>query len=158
MVFLGIDPGTITAGYGIVKKSEKNAFLLDHGALCMRSGDPLEKRITQFYDFFKEKIELHGVTDLILETPFLGKNPQNFLKLGYLRGILYLLAEKNKVRIHEYTPQQVKLAITGWGGADKEQVARSVLRFFPGIPTPKKKDITDALAVALCGLWKNNPH
>ncbi len=156
MVFLGIDPGTITAGYGIVKKSEKNAVLLDHGALCMRSGDPLEKRIAQFYDFFKEKILAYTITDIILETPFLGKNAQNFLKLGYLRGIIYLLAEKHGLRLHEYTPQQIKLAVTGWGGADKDQVARSVLRFFPGIPEPKKQDVTDALAVTLCGLWKSS--
>lgn len=88
-----------------------------------------------------------------LETPFLGKNAQNFLKLGYLRGILYLLANQHKLEIHEFAPRQVKSALTGFGGASKEQVARVILRLFPKIEAPKRDDVTDALAITLCGIW-----
>lgn len=71
-----------------------------------------------------------------------------------MRGILYLIAAHNNLIIHEFSPREVKQAVTGFGGASKEQVARVMLQFFPGIKTPEKLDVTDALAVTLCGLWK----
>jgi crossover junction endodeoxyribonuclease RuvC len=89
-----------------------------------------------------------------LETPFFGKNAQNFLKLGYLRGALYLLADKNRLKLHEFYPREVKQAVTGYGGASKDQVARVILQLFPRMKSPKKEDVTDALAVTLCGLWR----
>jgi crossover junction endodeoxyribonuclease RuvC len=85
----------------------------------------------------------------------LGKNTQVFLKLGYVRGILYLLAAKNKCVLHEFSPREVKQSITGFGGASKEQVARVLMQLFPRIAKPDKEDVTDALAVTLCGLWRN---
>jgi crossover junction endodeoxyribonuclease RuvC len=159
VVILGIDPGTRFAGYGIVCKDKQQAYLLDHGCLKLRPTESLQLRIHQFYTFFSEKIQMNGVTDLALETPFLGKNAQNFLKLGYLRGILYLLASQNNLVIHEFSPCQVKQSVTGFGGASKDQVARVILRLFPALEKPEREDVTDALAVTLCGLWKNkNSH
>ena len=99
MVILGIDPGFSVTGYSILKKGSgstpslrnKNQItLLDHGFLKMSAAQSLDVKIGIFYDLFTEKIKLHGVTVISLETPFLGKNAQTFLKLGYLRGILYL--------------------------------------------------------------------
>jgi len=154
MVILGIDPGFQFAGFGILKRDASNkVYLLDHGYLKMRSTQTLVERIGIFHAFFEEKIKLHGVTDIALETPFLGKNAQNFLKLGYLRGLLYLLADTHGLTLHEFAPREVKLAVTGWGGADKEQVARVILQLFPKMVAPEKADVTDALAVTLCGLW-----
>jgi crossover junction endodeoxyribonuclease RuvC len=155
MIMLGIDPGFQFAGFGVIKKEGHKAYLLDHGFLPMSSKQPLPHRVSIFHNFFLEKIIQWKVTDLSLETPFLGKNAQNFLKLGYLRGILYLLAHDNDLIIHEFSPREVKQSITGYGGAQKEQVARVVLQLFPAIPAPKKDDVTDALAVTLCGLWGN---
>jgi crossover junction endodeoxyribonuclease RuvC len=155
MVILGIDPGFQFAGFGILKRDASNkVYLLDHGYLKMRSTQTLAERVGIFHAFFEEKIKLHGVTDIALETPFLGKNAQNFLKLGYLRGLLYLLADTHGLTLHEFAPREVKLAVTGWGGADKEQVARVILQLFPKMVAPDKADVTDALAVTLCGLWK----
>jgi crossover junction endodeoxyribonuclease RuvC len=153
MIILGIDPGLRVAGFGIVKKERSAAFLLDYGALMLSPAQSLSERIKQFHDFFSKKIEDWHITDLSLETPFLGKNAQNFLKLGYLRGILYLLAARYNLRMHEFSPREVKLSVTGFGGADKMQVARVITRLFPLILS-HKLDITDALAVTLCGLWK----
>jgi crossover junction endodeoxyribonuclease RuvC len=159
MVILGIDPGTRFAGFGILSKDKQRAFLIDHGCLKLRPTDPLQLRLHQFYDFFSEKIKTYGVTDIALETPFLGKNAQNFLKLGYLRGIMYLLASQHNLVLHEFSPSQVKLSVTGFGGASKEQVARVMMRMFPKMEQPEREDVTDALAVTLCGLWKNkNPY
>lgn len=155
MTILGIDPGFQFAGFGIIKKEGGKATVLDYGYLKMQPTKTLVERVGLFHDFFSEKIVTHGVTDLALETPFLGKNAQNFLKLGYLRGNLYLLAHKNKLVLHEFAPTQVKQSITGSGGASKEQVARVIYQLFPTMKLAEKADVTDALAVTLCGLWQN---
>lgn len=155
MVILGIDPGFRFAGFGILKKEGRQALLLDYGYLGMSPSDGLVERVGQFHDFFEEKIKEWNVTTIALETPFLGKNAQNFLKLGYLRGILYLLSHKYGAQIKEFAPCEVKQSVTGYGSATKDQVARVVLQLFPGMEIPKKEDVTDALAVTLCGLWSH---
>lgn len=155
MIILGIDPGCIISGFGILKKEAHTTYLIEHGYLRMTASRPLSQRVSQFHDFFKDKIIAHQVTDISLETPFLGKNAQNFLKLGYLRGILYLLAEQHSLVLNEFSPREVKQAVTGFGGATKDQVARVILQLFPKIKKPDKLDVTDALAVTLCGLWRN---
>jgi crossover junction endodeoxyribonuclease RuvC len=158
MVILGIDPGFAYAGFSILKKEKQHVFLVESGVLKMSPTKALHERIGIFHRFFTEKIEQHLVTDLALETPFLGKNAQNFLKLGYLRGILYLLAEHHKLALHEFSPREVKQSVTGYGGAGKDQVARVVTQLFPKLQQPKREDETDALAISLCGLWRiQNP-
>jgi len=153
MVILGVDPGFQVTGYGILKKDGNKAYLLDHGYLKLPQAKSLVVRIGLFHEFFTEKIITLKVTDIALETPFLGKNAQNFLKLGYLRGALYLLAHQHNANILEFAPREIKQSITGFGGASKEQVARVVQQLFPGLKDPKKLDVTDALAVTLCGFW-----
>ncbi len=129
--------------------------MLDHGFLKLPATQPLEVRIGIFYDFLTEKIKQYGVTAISLETPFLGKNAQTFLKLGYLRGILYLLAQQHQLGLLEFAPRLVKQTITGYGAADKEQVAKVLSMLFPAIPKPLKADVTDAIAISLCGLWQS---
>lgn len=153
MVFLGVDPGFQYAGFGIAKKDGARVTLLDCGYLKMSPSKELSERVNIFYDYFAALVTKYQVEILILETPFLGKNAQNFLKLGYLRGILYLIANQYKLKILEFTPTQVKLAVTGYGGAGKDQVARVVQQLFPKLPQIKQVDVTDALAVTLCGIW-----
>jgi len=164
MIILGIDPGFSVTGYSILQKSSHAApglrgkqqiTLLDHGFLKMSATQPLDLKIGIFYDLFNEKIKLHGITVISLETPFLGKNAQTFLKLGYLRGILYLLAHQNNLSICEFAPRQVKQNVTGYGAASKEQVANVLSMLFPQIPKPLKEDVTDAIAISLCGLWQS---
>ncbi len=154
MIILGIDPGFSVTGFGVLTKQNNMVFLSDYGDLRMPSSKSLATRVRIFHDFFTEKVDRWNVTDLVLETPFLGKNAQNFLKLGYLRGILYLLSDQHKLELHEFSPREVKQSVTGFGGASKEQVARVVLQLFPRMKAPDKLDVTDALAVTLCGLWR----
>ena len=156
MVILGIDPGFSVTGFGIAKKEAGKVYLLDYGFLKMNTSKSLAERVSLFHDFFLEKIQRHSVTNLALETPFLGKNTQTFLKLGYLRGCLYLLSHKNNLVLHEFSPSEVKLSVTGFGRAEKEQVASMILKLFPRLQLPEKHDVTDALAVTLCGLWQHN--
>lgn len=153
MIILGIDPGLHISGYGVIKKENNKIILIEHGFLKMNPSKPLSERVGEFYNYFDHKIKILGVSDVSLETPFLGKNAQNFLKLGYLRGILYLLANQSNLKIHEFAPREVKVSITGFGGASKDQVARVVLQLFPALKMPGKKDVTDAIAVTLCGAW-----
>lgn len=154
MIILGIDPGLQFSGFGVIKKDGGKIILMDYGYLKMNSSKSLSGRVREFHDYFDLKIKKWNVTDVSLETPFLGKNAQNFLKLGYLRGILYLLAEVNNLKIHEFTPRQVKVSVTGFGGAQKDQVARVIKQLFPLMPIQEKNDVTDAIAVTLCGVWQ----
>ena len=155
MIILGIDPGLRISGFGILKKDQQHEYLLKCGFLRLQPTKSLPERVTLFHDFFSGCISEYDITDIALETPFMGKNAQNFMKLGYLRGILYMLSHKNGITLHEFSPRSVKLSVTGFGGASKEQVARAVLQFFPRLEKPKKDDVTDALAVTLCGLWQS---
>lgn len=154
MVILGIDPGFQYAGYAVIKKEGRITTSNDYGYLKLKPTLHLAKRTELFYQFFKDKIIAHQVTHLALETPFLGKNAQNFLKLGYLRGLLYLLSSQHNLELCEFSPREVKQAVTGFGGASKDQVARVIGQLFPRLEPQKKHDVTDALAVTLCGLWK----
>lgn len=154
---LGIDPGFTVTGYGVLKQQDGKTYLADCGYLKLSSKKHLSQRVCIFYDFFKEKVVEHCVNHVALETPFLGKNIQSFLKLGYLRGNLYLLAAQHELELHEFSPREVKQAVTGYGGASKDQVARMVYRLFPNIMKLgkfEKQDVTDAIAVSLSGLWR----
>ena len=154
---MGIDPGFSVTGFAVLKKDQSKAFLLDYGYIKLPTKKHLSERVGIFYDFFTKKIQAFSPTHVALETPFLGKNVQSFLKLGYLRGVLYLLANQHNIGLCEYSPREVKAAVTGYGGAKKEQVAAMVLRLFPKISQVQataKNDVTDALAVSLCGFWE----
>lgn len=155
MIILAIDPGFSFTGYCIIEKNEKYIALRNSGYLKLNPKKHLSERLATFHSFFNESITEYNVTDLALETPFLGKNAQNFLKLGYLRGALYLLAAHHSLTLHEFSPREVKQAVTGYGGASKDQVARIITQLFPQLKMPKKTDVTDAIAVGLCCLWQS---
>ncbi|MFA6527511.1 MAG: crossover junction endodeoxyribonuclease RuvC, partial [Candidatus Babeliales bacterium] len=158
-VILGVDPGFHVTGFALLKKEGGKVYLLDCGYLKMSAERSLVERTGQFHIFMLDKITQAGVTEIALETSFLGKNPQTFLKLGYLRGILYLLAHQHSLSIYEFAPREVKAAVTGSGGASKDQVASMVIRLFPKITqihSLARNDVTDALAVGICGIWRQS--
>lgn len=151
---LGVDPGFSATGFAVMNHERQRTSLADCGLLRLNREQPLAARTRIFYEFFQEKIYSQQIEHLALETPFLGKNSQSFLKLGYLRGILYLLSAQHNLTLYEYSPMQVKLAVTGFGGASKEQVGRVVYQLFPRLAQQQKADVTDAIAVALCCVWQ----
>ena len=157
VILLGIDPGLRITGFGVARVDRGRVTLLDCGCLRLPQSKSLPVRVALFHEFVVRKIGEHAVTDLALETPFLGKNAQNFLKLGYLRGVIYLLSGSRSLQIHEFAPCQVKRAVTGFGGASKEQVARVVAQLFPKLKDPATHDVTDAIAVTLCASWRHRP-
>jgi len=153
MIILAVDPGTRRAGYSVVRSENGRIAVLEVETLVLSAQAPLAHRIHVFKKFFDAKMSEYLVEALALETPFLGKNAQNFLKLGYLRGILLMLSDIHAVPLYEYAPREIKLSVTGYGGADKEQVARVLSTMFPGLIAPRFLDATDALALALCCVW-----
>lgn len=156
MVVLGIDPGVNVAGFGVLKKGKNHPHLIDYGYLKQSSNRSLIERVGFFGEFIDVKISEHNITHIALETPFLGKNSQSFLKLGYLRGLLYERAYRNNIMLSEYAPAEVKNTVTGYGRASKEQVARMIMQLFPGMRRPELHDVTDAVAVTLCGYWQTS--
>jgi crossover junction endodeoxyribonuclease RuvC len=154
VIILAVDPSVVNAGFAVIESRNGRVVLLEAGLVKMTAKQALPERIAWLHDSFDARVSQWKVTDLALETPFLGKNAQNFLKLGYVRGILYLIAHRWRVSLHEYSPREVKHALTGFGGADKEQLARVIMQLFPGFTFPERFDITDAIALALCCLWK----
>lgn len=152
-VVLGIDPGFSVTGYCVVVQHNNRIQLLDYGHLTMSSSKDLVERVGIFHTLFSEKIKTYSITMISLETPFLGKNPQTFLKLGYLRGVMYLLAHEHGLQVAEFAPREVKAAVTGFGGASKEQVAKVLKMLFPTMQEITKEDVTDSIAIGLCGIW-----
>lgn len=156
MVVLGVDPGFSVTGYSIIAKKQSRVAVLDCGFLKMSSQKSLQERVGIFYETLKEKVITHDVSMIALETSFLGKNAQTFLKLGFLRGILYLIADQHRLTITEFAPREIKLAVTGSGAASKDQVAHMMIKLFPKLseyPQTERPDVTDALAIGLCGVW-----
>lgn len=160
-VVLGVDPGFSVTGFSIIASKNGRVAVLECGFLKLSPQKTLSERVGIFHATMLEKITKHGVTMVALETSFLGKNAQTFLKLGFLRGVLYLIADQHKLAITEFAPREVKLAVTGTGGASKDQVAAMMLKLFPKLSdygTIERADVTDALAVGLCGIWNQKSH
>ncbi len=154
-VILGIDPGFTSAGYALVKIENLSARLIDIGTVSQKKDHSITTKIGTFFEFFEKLCNNNAVSMICIETPFLGKNIQTFLKLGYLRGVLNLLSHQKQIALHEYSPREIKSAITGYGHADKEQVKKALHMMIPnliGLTEKLKFDATDALAIALCGV------
>lgn len=155
MIILGVDPGTLFVGYCVI---DKGPTILESGVIKLKSNMLLSTRLGTIYQCFSSIIERYEVGIIALETPFLGKNPQVYLKLGYVRGLLYLLSHNYSCTLREYAPSEVKKSVVGVGSATKEELAIALCKIFPPLRNALKfgirTDITDALAVGVTGLWK----
>ena len=149
-IILGIDPGTIVMGYGIIKVKDKTATLLDMGVLKLNAKQDAYERLEKIHSRVASIIQEYKPTCFAIEAPFFGKNVQSMLKLGRAQGVAIAAAMQAGLSVTEYSPKKVKQSITGNGNADKLQVSKmlqSILKF-EGEHT--WLDATDALAVALC--------
>ncbi len=149
MKTLGIDPGTALLGYGIVDGSDE-IHMIEYGAIETHKGDSTGKRLEIIYDSLLDIISEFDPDEMAIEQLFFARNTTTALAVGQARGVAMLAAAKSDLPIFEYKPTEVKLAIAGYGGADKRQVqdmVRTILRL-DQYPTPD--DAADALAVAIC--------
>ena len=147
---LGIDPGTIFTGYGVINIVNKTPEIENFGYLDLsKITDPYEK-LKMIFHRTVQLIDEYKVSELAIEAPFFGKNVQSMLKLGRAQGVAIAAALSKEIDVFEYSPRKIKMAVTGNGNASKEQVAvflKNILKFDE---IPKKLDATDGLAVAVC--------
>lgn len=159
-VILGIDPGTTVMGYGIIR-IVKNAPVMEAlGVIDLRKYSDHFHKLNVIFHRVCGLIEEFKPDELAIEAPFYGKNVQSMLKLGRAQGVAISAAVRYHISIHEYAPLKIKMAITGRGGASKEQVAEMLIRYLklPRDKMPKNLDATDGLAAALCHfLQSKNP-
>lgn len=149
MLIFGIDPGIARTGWGLVKK-EKNKFTTPgFGCVETPSHSPVELRLSTIFHSILEIIEKYNPEAVVIEELFFNTNAKTALIVGQARGVILLTGAVKKIPIFVYTPLQVKMAVTGYGRAEKMQVGKMVktLLNLPSIPKPD--DITDSLAVAL---------
>jgi crossover junction endodeoxyribonuclease RuvC len=149
-IILGIDPGTVILGYGLISSAGKNLSLVTMGILRLQKySDPLT-RLGKIYERIDSLITEFKPDEVAIEAPFYGKNVQSMLKLGRAQGVALAPAINRSLPVFEYAPRKVKQSITGNGNASKEQVAMMVQALLKFQETPEYLDATDGVAVALC--------
>lgn len=149
-IILGIDPGTLVMGYGIIKVHKSNISLVEMGVLQLAKKQDHAERLEMIYKKMNLLIRTHQPIAVAIEAPFFGKNVQSMLKLGRAQGVAIAAAMMNGLRAEEYAPRKVKQSITGKGNATKEQVWQMLQHILKFDEDPRFMDATDAVAVALC--------
>ena len=155
MIILGIDPGTLVTGFGVIAAGGGRIDVLACGAIRNEGSTPMALRLKLIFSSLAEVIEEFHPDECAVETAFYGKNAQSALKLGQARGVVLLAAVQREIPIYEYSPREVKKAIVGSGTASKEQVQYMVKALLRLKEAPRPLDVSDALAVALCHLQRN---
>jgi crossover junction endodeoxyribonuclease RuvC len=151
MLVIGIDPGTATTGYGLIRETAQGAFeVVDFGVITTPAGMPLEKRLLILYRRLKEILLLHRPESGAVEKLFFQNNVTTAIAVGQARGVAMLALAESEISVGEYTPMEVKQAVAGYGGADKNQVQQMTKMILNLERIPKPDDAADALAVALC--------
>lgn len=154
-VVLGIDPGTVATGWGVVQASGNRLRHLGHGTIHSSGAEPQSVRLSRIYRGLGEILRDYQPDGVSLEKLFFAKNVQSALKLGQARGVALLAAAERGVEVHEYTAVEIKSAVVGFGHATKQQVQMMVaalLRVAGRVPA----DASDALAAAICHLQRRS--
>lgn len=156
MVVLGIDPGTATTGYGLIQENEDGSLsVVDYGVLLTPAKVLLPERLLLLNRKLNEIILLYRPSYGAVEKLFFQRNVRTALSVGQARGVILLTMAKAGMEIAEYTPLEVKLAVAGYGGADKRQVQHMVCALLGLNEIPQPDDAADALAVAVCHIHSN---
>lgn len=159
-IILGIDPGTIVMGYGVLFVSRDQPSMQAMGVLQLNKYENHYLRLRKIFERTSMLIDEYHPDELAIEAPFFGKNVQSMLKLGRAQGVAMAAALAKDVPITEYAPLKIKMAITGNGNASKEQVANMLQRYLriPAEQMLPQLDATDGLAAALCHFFESkNP-
>jgi len=155
MRILGIDPGTINLGYGIVDGIEE-MHMVDCGVLKISPQTPVEQRLRSLYDGLTKIIAEHKPNEVAIEEPFMGCNIKSAFSIGRAQAVAILAAANQGLPIYYYSPAQVKQQITSYGQSDKEQV-QEMVKIQLGLPqVPQPSDAADALAVAICHIQQSH--
>ena len=150
MIILGIDPGLADTGYGIVQKSGQQCTALNYGSITTPAGCALPDRLQLLYNGIIELIAKHNPQQIGIEALFFAKNAKTAILVSHARGVAMLAAKQAGCEIREFTPLQIKQALTGYGRADKNQIQQMVKTILKLDAAPQPNDAADALAVAIC--------
>jgi crossover junction endodeoxyribonuclease RuvC len=152
MLTLGIDPGTAILGWGLVEENDDGLKLLSYGCVKTSSKMTASQRLGMLHSELKSIIKKYKPNHLAVEKLFFGANAKTAISVGQARGVVLLVAAEEALPVAEYTPLQVKIAATGYGRADKNQMQQMVKTLLRLTEIPKPDDAADALAVAICHL------
>ncbi len=147
---LGIDPGTATTGFAIVDEHNKKFQLVEYGCIKTSPKNPSHDRLNTISEQMQIIIEKYNPDVMAVEQLFFTTNEKTAIKVGEARGVILLSAARNGIKLAEYTPLQVKQALTGYGKADKKQIQYMVKNLLGLKEVPKPDDAADAIAIAIC--------
>lgn len=155
-IILGIDPGTLVMGFGVIKVTSQNVSLVVMDVLKLSSKLDAYEKLRIIHNKVSDLLEEYAPHEFAIEAPFFGKNVQSMLKLGRAQGVAIAAAMQAGLTVTEYSPRKIKQSITGNGNADKQQVLKMLQRIVNFSDEPKYFDATDALAVAVCHHFQGN--
>ena len=150
MIIMGIDPGTATTGYGLIKKLPDKLTIIDYGCIKTETKLSTAERLKKIDRQLTKLIRKHKPKRIAVEDIFFFKNLKTAIKVSQARGVILAGAAQPKVSVVEYTPLQIKQAVTGYGRADKKQVQKMVKVLLNLKEIPQPDDAADALATAIC--------
>ena len=150
MRILGIDPGTVTMGYGVIETGGDEITLVDYGALNTSTRSPIGERLSYLYNKLREIISQHQPDAVAVEQPFVAKNVKSALAIGRAQAVAMLAAANSGIPVYEYAPTEIKQKVADYGASSKEQI-QEMVRLQLGLSrVPEPNDAADALAVAIC--------
>ena len=150
MLILGIDPGYAIIGWGVIRFERGKYVPVDFGAITTNAGVHFNRRLEQIYDQLNELLDTHHPDAVAVEKLYFQNNQKTAIDVAQARGVIMLALQKHNVPVYEYTPLQVKSAVTGFGQAQKPQVMEMTKRLLRLKAVPKPDDTADALAIAIC--------
>jgi crossover junction endodeoxyribonuclease RuvC len=156
MRILGIDPGTVTMGYGVIDSADDEVTMVDCDALTAPERSLIGERLSYMYHRLLEIMSRFQPDAVAIEQPFMSKNVKSALAIGRAQAIAILAAADRGIPTYEYTPAQVKQRVTNYGASSKEQVQEMVKLQLGLAQVPQPSDAADALAVALCHLHETH--
>jgi len=153
MLVIGIDPGTATTGFGLVREDERGQLsIIEYGVITTPAKIPTPARLSQLHEELGKVINLHRPDSGAVEKLFFQRNVRTAITVAQGRGVALLALAQAGLEVGEYTPLEIKQAVVGYGGADKNQVQQMVRALLNLDDVPKPDDAADALAVAICHL------
>jgi crossover junction endodeoxyribonuclease RuvC len=149
-VVLGLDPGSRRTGFGLLRSGSEGICRISSGVFALDASKPFVERLPQLRRELLSVIEAYQPDQAALETCFVARSARSALVLGHVRGVLLLLCLEAGMNVYEYSPSEVKRAVTGSGGASKQQVQTMLAHLILGLPQRPSQDEADALATAYC--------
>lgn len=149
-IILGIDPGSVIMGYGLISVQDQKISIIEMGVLKLGKYPDQGERLNKIFNRVHELCEQYKPNSCAIEAPFFGKNVQSMLKLGRAQGVAMAATMQSKIPMQEYSPKKVKQSVTGNGNATKEQLWATIQKILKFEETPQYLDASDAVAVALC--------